>query len=183
MRETIGTKLGFLCPEVWRNFFPFFHHSCPVPDVLLTHWERHHLRNTRKTEAHRIDQAGLMIFTSSSLTGKSSALLRRPAPGDDKPKTQHFMNTVMETFGLCNVINTRILPRGSGLLHKDIIFSPVESYIFKNIWSSLVTLVWITLHHFMVNNTLSAKNCERIPDDKFVVQHTSDDLWPSSGFI
>ncbi|XP_026022969.1 protein SSUH2 homolog isoform X2 [Astatotilapia calliptera] len=37
MRETIRTKLGFLGPEVWRNFFPFFHHSCPVPDVLLTH--------------------------------------------------------------------------------------------------------------------------------------------------
>lgn len=72
-------QAGFLGPEVL-----LFHHSCPVPQVLLTH-ERGFISETSgRLKLVAGIKEKLLFITTSSLTGKSSKLLRRPTQKMDK---------------------------------------------------------------------------------------------------
>lgn len=125
---------------------------------------KHHFKNIRRTEAHCRDQAGR--FTRSCLRGKSfSDFCHGPAPEDEH--TQHFKNSVIVTFALCDVRSAahhlQIKHRESGPLHNDVIFSPVESYILK-IYILLSGYTGINnSEHLMANNILSAKQYKQRP--------------------
>lgn len=79
VKETVRTKLGF-----WETFF---HHPCPVPDVLLTPWERHYFRNIRKLYLI----TGIQKESRSSPAAPSEGALLQITTGPlqklDKPST------------------------------------------------------------------------------------------------
>lgn len=99
-------QAGFVGCRGWRNVLPFFNHTCPVSDVPLTHWEE-------SLQKHQENW--------SSVCNLHQGLPQREISFSSvDEQTQHFRNTLILVFALCDGRVTshhpQIKRRGSGLL-------------------------------------------------------------------
>lgn len=125
----------------------FLHHSCPEPDVVLTHWQTSFQKPQEDWSSPQGSRRAHKLYQQlqTSTIGSPHNM--------DKPSTSWTVWYWPLLFVMLEILTSSSYNAKRLSTFKNVIFSPYKVTHIKYVHYSLIILIWMTLKYFMLPYT------------------------------